>query len=118
MNSKEKAKLCAEAISSKKGMDVQILDLRPIFGFTDFFVIASGTSDRHVRTLCDAVVERIKASGEQPFGREGEETARWLLIDLGDVVVHVFQRDARDFYSLERLWGEAESVKAPRVAEG
>ncbi len=117
MTAKEKALALAESLTDKKGVDVRILSLREIRGFTDFFVIATGSSDRHVRALAEAALESSRAAGTRPLGVEGERTARWVLIDLGDVVVHLFQRDAREFYSLERLWGEAEAVDLPRVAE-
>jgi ribosome-associated protein len=116
LTSKEKALALAQAATAKKGTDVRILDLRKIPGFTDFFVIATGTSERHVRTLADATEESARRYGDRPFGIEGEKTARWVLIDLGDVVVHLFQHEAREYYSLERLWGEAEAVDPPRVA--
>jgi ribosome-associated protein len=117
LTSKEKAIALAEAATAKKGADIRILDLREIPGFTDFFVIATGTSDRHVRTLAEAALKAAHCYGERPLGIEGEKTARWLLIDLGDVVVHFFQHEAREFYCLERLWGDAAAVDPPRVAE-
>ena len=116
MTSKQRATLLARALEEKKGIDIRVLDLREARSFTDFFVIASATSDRHAKTLCDAVVEAAQHMGERPFGVEGEQTARWILVDLSDLVVHVFQQDARDFYSLERLWGDA--VELPRAAAG
>ncbi len=116
MRSKEKALALAEATNEKKGFRVRILDLRGTASFTDFFVIATGASDRHVRSLADAVLETARRSGEQPLGVEGEKTARWLLIDLGDVLVHLFQREAREFYGLERLWGDAAALELPRAA--
>lgn len=116
MTSKEKALALAEATHGKKGFEVRILDLRGTVSFTDFFVIATGASDRHVRSLADAVVEAARQRGEKPIGVEGEKTARWILIDLGDVLVHLFQHEARGFYALERLWGDAAAVELPRVA--
>ncbi len=118
MKAKEKALALAEAANEKKGFYVRILDLRESAAFTEFFVIATGASDRHVRSLGDAVLEAARRHGEQPIGVEGEKTARWLLIDLGDVVVHLFQRDAREFYGLERLWDDPSALDHPRVAGG
>ena len=115
MRSKQKALALAKAASEKKGFDIRILDLREMAAFTEFFVIATGASDRHVRSLADAVLEAARRDGEQPIGVEGEKTARWLLIDLGDVLVHLFQREARHFYGLERLWDDA-GAREPRVA--
>lgn len=111
MTSKEKALLLAEAIRDKKGLDVHILDVRGIASFSDFFVIASGTSDRHTRALASAVLERAHALGLRPIGVEGKDLGRWILADLGDVILHVFLEEVRAFYDLERLWGEAETVE-------
>ncbi len=110
MSSKEKALSLAEALRDKKGLHVHILDLRGIASFTDFFVITSGTSDRHTRALASAVLERAHALDVRPIGVEGKELGRWILADLGDVIVHVFLEEIRSFYDLERLWGEAETV--------
>ncbi len=118
MKAKEKALALAEAADEKKGFYVRIIDLRESAAFTEFFVIATGASDRHVRSLAAAVIEAARRYGEHPIGVEGEKTARWLLIDLGDVVVHLFQREARDFYGLERLWDVTSTLDLPRVAGG
>lgn len=73
----------------------------------DFFVLCSGTSEPHVRSLAEEVIEKLRTAGERPWHVEGRESLRWVLVDLVDVVVHVFRQDARDFYALERLWGDA-----------
>lgn len=111
MTTKQNALRLVEAIREKKGLDVHVLDLRGIASFSDFFVIVSATSDRHARTIAQAVLERGREVGEHPLGVEGETTGRWILIDLGDIVVHVFQEEVRAYYDLERLWGEAETVE-------
>ncbi len=111
MESREKALEIAEAISDKKGLDVQILDVADVCSFTSFFVIATGTSPRHVKTLSDAAVVACKKGGSKVLSVEGERTGNWVLVDLGDVVVHLFREKAREFYSLERLWGEAETIE-------
>ncbi len=116
MKAKEKALALAEAVAEKKGEDLQILDLRELCSFTDFFIIATGTSARHLRTLSDATVEAGAKLGEKTLGVEGQESARWILVDLGDVIVHLFREEAREFFGLERLWGEAEALELPRVA--
>ncbi len=78
---------------------------------TDVFVIASGTSNRHVRTLCDEVEEKLKnETGRQPLRREGREYSRWVLLDYGDLVIHVFDQETRDYYQLERLWADATRI--------
>jgi ribosome-associated protein len=118
LTSKEKALSLAEAICDRKGLEVRVLDLRGVASFSDFFIIASATSDRHARALAQAVQERSHELGDRPIGVEGEETGRWILIDLGDVVVHVFQEEARAYYDLERLWGEAESVEVEAAVGG
>ncbi len=116
MNAKDKALLIAAAAAEKKGADILVPDLREMGAFTDFFVIASGTSARHVRALTDGAIEATSDHGERPLGVEGRETARWMLVDLGNVVLHVFQPEVREFYALERLWGEAESVELSLAA--
>ena len=116
MKAKEKALALAEAVAEKKGDDLQILDLRELCSFTDFFIIATGTSARHLRTLSEAAVEACAKLGEKALGLEGQESARWILVDLGDVIVHLFREEAREFFGLERLWGEAEALELPRVA--
>jgi len=117
LNSRDKALAIATALVARKGIDVQIFDLHEISSFTDFFVIASGTSNRHVKTLAEAAMECMRSSGERALGVEGDPPGRWILVDLGDVVVHLFEPSAREFYALERLWGEAERVDVP-AAQG
>lgn len=102
-----RARLLADAARDRKAEDVVALDVRAITSFADTFVLASGTSDRHVRAVADAVVAAAKAAGTRPLGVEGLDEGRWVLIDLGDVVVHVFQREVREYYDLDRLWADA-----------
>lgn len=97
----------------KKAIDPVVLDLREKSGFTDFFVIASGTSDRHVRAIAAGIGESLAAEGIRPMGIEGEAVGQWVLIDYADVVVHVFYSSQRMFYDLESLW-----VDAPRLDLG
>jgi len=106
MSPAEKAAAIVTALESKGGLDVRSLDLGEEAAFTDFFVIATGTSDRHVQTLANAATECARELGDRPLGIEGTKTARWILVDLADVVVHVFRAEAREFYGLERLWGD------------
>jgi ribosome-associated protein len=96
-----------ELILDRKGEDVAVLDLRGIASATDFFVIASGRSDTHVSSIADHVVDELKEEGVRPAGVEGMRGGRWVLMDYVDFVVHVFHPDARSFYQLERLWGDA-----------
>ncbi len=117
MNPRDKALAIATALASRKGIDVLVLDLHEISSFTDFFVIATGTSNRHVKSLAEATMECMRGCGERALGIEGDPPGRWILVDLGDVVVHLFEPSARDFYSLERLWGEAERLSVPDVMD-
>lgn len=104
----EAALAAAAAIDDKKGLDIALLDISELLVVTDIFVIASGTSNRHVRTLGDEVEAQLKAElGRQPLRREGREYSRWLLLDYGDLVIHVFDQETRDYYQLERLWADA-----------
>ena len=102
------------AARERKGTDIVLLDLRGISNATDHFLIVSGTSDMHVRSIADHVLEALRTEGARPSHVEGLRGGRWVLIDFIDFVVHVFHPAAREFYQLERLWGDAPSV---RVAE-
>jgi ribosome-associated protein len=97
----------AELILDRKALDVAILDLRGIASATDFFIIASGRSDTHVSAIADNMIDELKKEGVRPVGVEGLRTGRWVLVDYVDFVVHVFHPSAREFYQLERLWGDA-----------
>ena len=101
--------LVVDALDDLKAVDTKIVDVRGLSSVMDFLVIASGNSSRHIKSLADNVVVKAKAAGCPPIGGEGENAADWVLVDLGDVVVHVMQPAARSFYDLERLWsGEPE----------
>lgn len=99
-----------DAIGDKKGEDVALLDLRKAGGFTDFFVLCSGANARQNRAIADAVLEALAAAGAKPSHIEGYDRSEWILIDFFDFIVHVFARETRLFYGLERLWGNAERV--------
>lgn len=94
-----------QALADAKGQDIKVLDVRGITDFTDYMIIASGTSSRHVQTLADKVCEHMRGFGLRPVGLEGESVGDWVLIDFGDVVAHVMRPQVRDFYNLEKLWG-------------
>jgi len=116
LTARDMAMRVATAIDAKKGLEVRVLDLRGVCGFADFFVLATGSSDRHVRTLAETAIDSATKGGAKPLGVEGKPVGRWVLVDLGDVVVHVFQRDSRDFFGLERLWGDAEELTVESAA--
>ena len=105
------ARYLAEAAADKKALQIVAIDMREVTSFADTFILATGTSDRHVRAVTDAIVEASKAAGNKPLGIEGYDDAQWVLVDLGDVVFHVFQGKVREHYDLDRLWGDA-----PRIA--
>ncbi len=100
----------ARAAAAKQATDVVILDVHEVIVITDFFVIATGSSDRQVKTIVDEVEEALRDHGVKPVRREGETEGRWVLLDYVDVVVHVFAEEERDYYSLERLWSDAPRV--------
>jgi ribosome-associated protein len=100
-----------DLLFDRKANDVVLMDLRKVSTATDFFLIASGTSDTHVASIADHVVEELKKEGNRPLNVEGERGGRWVLIDYFSFVVHVFHPAARDFYQLERLWGDAPTVR-------
>jgi ribosome-associated protein len=104
VHSKKLATIVQAALEDMKARDIRVIDVRKLTSVTDYMVIASGTSDRHVRSIADRVVEKSAAAGCEPFGMEGEEGGEWLLVDLQDVVVHVMLGKVRDFYKLENLW--------------
>lgn len=113
--------MAADAIFSKKGMDIVLLDVEGLFVLSDVFVIATGTSRPHVQSFAEHVEERMfEELALKPLRSEGRVEAEWVLLDFGDVIVHLFQAPAREFYGLERLWADAESVDwvEPVVADG
>jgi len=107
---REMADIVVDAASDKKAEDILVLNVSEVTTFADLFVICSGRGERQVESIADAIVEKAKAAGRQPVGIEGYAGGRWVLIDLGDVVVHAFVPEERDLYRLERLWGDAPVV--------
>ena len=101
------------AAEDKKAVDLVVLDLRKASGFTDFFLIASGTNTRQVRAIADGVMEALADEGVKPAHVEGYDRSEWILLDYFDFIVHVFAPETRVFYSLERLWGNAERIEVP-----
>ena len=103
--------LAIAAAEDKQAVNVVVLDLRKTAGFTDFFLIASGTNTRQVRAIADAVMDSLSAKGVKPAYVEGYDHSQWILLDYFDFIVHVFGPETRVFYDLERLWGNAERVE-------
>ena len=96
-----------ESAADKKAIDIVVLDVRDIVGYTDWFVICSGNTERQTKAIHDGIYEELKHAGVLPRRVEGERQAHWILMDYLDVVVHLFTPETREFYALERLWGEA-----------
>jgi len=108
---KEFALAAAKIADGRHCSNIVVLDLRGKSPATDYFVIATGTSDRQMRAVADEICEAAKEDAIQRFGRAGYEQARWILLDFIDVVIHIFDREYRDYYDLELLWGDAERLK-------
>jgi len=110
LSGSEIADVGARAALDRKANNVVVLDLRGLSSVADFFVICSGNSDTHVEGIADIIEEKLAEHGAKLWHREGGRGATWILLDYIDVIVHIFTEDARDFYSLERLWGDAAKV--------
>lgn len=118
LDSREYAIEAARAAADKKATDIVALEVRDLLVVTDYFVIATGQNDRQVKTIVDEVEERLRKLGLKPIGREGEREGRWVLLDFGDLVVHVFMPEEREFYRLEKLWGDAPRLELPEDVTG
>ena len=110
LSAKEVAYEVTKALDAKKGMDIKLLKISDVSSLADYFLICTGTSNTHVKTLCDYAEYTLEQLGEPMLGREGHRGNAWELLDFGSVVVHVFTEEARKFYDLERLWADAEVV--------
>ena len=115
LNPKEIAYAVTKALDEKKGMNIKLLKIDKVSSLADYFLICTGTSNTHVRTLCDYAEYTLEQLGEAMLGREGHRGNSWELLDYGTIVVHVFTEEAREFYSLERLWADAESVDLSNI---
>lgn len=104
MNTDNLLRLVVSVLDDGKGRDITVVDVRGKTAITDFMVIACGTSERHVKSLAGHVAEEAKKNQTQPLGMEGEDVGEWVLVDLGDVIVHVMKPQIREFYQLEKLW--------------
>jgi len=110
LSTEGKAALISRIATDRKAMDVVVLDMRDASSITDYFLICSGGSERQVRAIADAIDEQLGPSGIASLGVEGYREGHWILMDYGDVIVHVFSEDTRDFYDLERLWANAPKI--------
>ena len=111
MTPKEMALLAAKALDGKKGMEIKVMEVTELTSLADYFVICTGGSTTQINALCDAVEEKLELeAGEKPIHREGHRGGIWVLLDYGCIVVHVFNNEAREFYSLERLWNDGQNV--------
>ena len=110
LSAKEVAVQVTKALDEKKGMDIKLLRINDVSSLADYFLICTGTSNTHVKTLCDYAEYTLEQLGEPMLGREGHRGNSWELLDYGTIVGHVFTEEAREFYSLERLWADAEMI--------
>ena len=110
ISAREVALTVTKALDEKKGMDIKLLKIDKVSSLADYFLICTGTSNTHVKTLCDYAEYSMDQLGEPMLGREGHRGNSWELLDYGSVVIHVFTDEARKFYDLERLWADAEAV--------
>ena len=104
METEQLLKLIVNELDNRKALHITTLDVRGKSTITDYMVVATATSSRHAKSLCDYVIEKVKENGQQPLGMEGQNVSDWVLLDMGDVVVHVMTGPAREFYQLEKLW--------------
>lgn len=108
--------LVTTAIADMKAIDVKVLNVQGLTDIADYMVVASGSSDRHVKSIAERVVQQAKAAGKRPFGVEGQKEGEWVLVDLPDIMVHLMLPRVREFYALEELWDSAPRVKAAAPA--
>ncbi len=111
LNSEQLSQFVAELALAKKAEDIIIMDMREITNITDFFVICSGDSDIQIKAICDHIREQLEAKDVKIWHIEGYQFLSWVLIDLVNVVIHIFKPEVRDYYALERLWGDAKIIR-------
>lgn len=107
---KEMTKLAYQALEEKKGEDIQVIEIKDISVIADYFIIANGTNSSQVDALVDSVKETLGRNGYEPLRIEGIRTASWILLDYGDVIIHIFSKEDRLFYNLERIWRDGKVI--------
>ena len=115
--SKEMARIAWQALSDKKGEDIKIIDITGVSVLADYFIIASGNSESQISALVDNVEEELHKAGYHLKQREGRSGASWILLDFGDIIVHVFDKENRLFYDLERIWKDGKDIAPEQLAE-
>ena len=110
MNIEQLLSIVKDALEDKKAGDIEVLDVRNKSSIADFMVVATGNTSRQVVALAQHLIEKAKSYGQRPLGDEGFNAGEWVLVDLGDIIVHIMQPDTRDFYQLEKLWSEVNTV--------
>lgn len=110
MKTVDKARLCLQVVGEKKALSPVLMEVKKLSSITDYFLVASGNSSRQVQAIVRHVSKRLKENGFRPHGIEGEQKGHWVLMDYGDVVIHIFYQPFREFYDIEGLW-----VEAPRI---
>ena len=113
----EAAKLAVQALSDKQASDIRLLKTTDLTVLADYFLICTANSTPHVRTLYDEVDKRLSEAGLPPIRREGYRNSNWLLLDFGCLIVHIFQKETREFYNLERLWSDAQELDIAEIVE-
>ena len=115
MTSKETAKAACGCLDEKKAVDIRVIDISKISVIADYFIIAGGTNQRQVKSLADNVEEKLGKAGCIPKSIEGYQSAKWILMDYGDVIIHIFDQEDRLFYDLERIWSEGQSIEPSQL---
>lgn len=110
IDTEKKLEILKDAIEDKKAEDIEVIDLRSRSLMADYFVIACGTSNVHIRSIADNAIDKMRAAGARQTHNEGYKEAKWILVDFGDLILHVFAREERDFYDLESLWKATEQA--------
>ena len=117
-NSKKIARLAIQALEDKKAEDIRVIDISEVSVIADYFIIAGGTNKNQIQALCDNVLETLGRAGYPEKQTEGYKTANWILMDFGDVIVHIFDRENRLLYDLERIWRDGKQIEVQDLADG